>query len=149
MAMISRMCLIGAFGFAIAVAGCGGDDEKPQTPATGADTVKKEAGEALDAAKGFLGEKKDSLITGMESKVAEMEKKVEELKNQAKPKTDKAKAELEKAKAELDKKLAAAKSKLAEAKAAGSDAWKSVKSAFDTAITDLEGAYKKATSASE
>jgi len=147
--MISRMCLIGAFGFAIVMAGCGGDEEKPQTPASGADTVKKEAGEALNAAKGFLGEKKGDLVEGMESKVAEMEKKVQELREQAKPKTDKAKAELEKAKAELDKKLAAAKSKLAEAKAAGSGAWKSVKSAFDTAITDLEAAYKKATSAAE
>ncbi|MBN1347742.1 MAG: hypothetical protein JXQ73_33965 [Phycisphaerae bacterium] len=149
--MVARRTWIGLIACMLGFAGCGKQEQEPApptsaNPAPTAEQVKAKAGEAVDAAKGFLAVKKDEALQSMETKLADLEKKLDELKKHADAKGQEAKAEYDKTKADLDKKIAETKEKLEKSKTATGEAWKSLKSGLDAAMGELDSAYEKAAS---
>ena len=93
--------------------------------------VKKEAGEAVDASKQYLNEKKEDFEARMEARLAVLRAKTEALKKSTA-------ADAKKKLAQLEKQEQAAADRLAAVKKAGGSAWQSLRSGVEQAVDDLD-----------
>jgi len=108
--------------------------------------VKKQAGEALSAAKEYTMQEKQEYQKLIESQLADLSKKIEDLKAKAVNAKKDAMAALESQIADLKKKQEAAQQKLSELGSVTSKAWGEVKSGLDKAMDELKKAYEGARS---
>ncbi len=123
---------------ALVLAGCGKEESES------AERVKQEAGEALEATKDYLGERKDEVIVALQDRVTNLESDIDRLREQAAAKGDEAKAAFDGLKANLQARLETAKQKLDEARRASGDAWEAASSELQEAVENLKEAYRKA-----
>lgn len=98
---------------------------------TSGQKVKKETGEAVDASKQYLNEKKEDFEARMEARLAAIRAKSKSLK-------DSTEADAKEKLAELEKQEQAAAERLAAVKKAGGSAWKSLRSGVEQAVDDLD-----------
>lgn len=98
---------------------------------TAGQKVKKETGEAVDASKHYLNEKKEDFEARMEARLAAIRAKSKALKEGTEAG---AKEKL----AELEKQEQAAAERLAAVKKAGGSAWKSLRAGVEQAVDDLD-----------
>lgn len=98
---------------------------------TAGQKVKKETGEAVDASKQYLNEKKEDFEARMEARLAAVRAKSKSLK-------DSTEADAKEKLAALEKQEQAAAERLAAVKKAGGSAWKSLRSGVEQAVDDLD-----------
>ena len=136
---------------AVALGSVAGCKEKAPMPPSTTDTtlrssyesMKEETGEAMEAAKDWLGQKKDEAVATLDVKMQEMKTAMGDLKQKADAKGDVAKAEYDQMSKEVESKMDVAKQKLAAAKDAGADQWDNLKGGVKDAMDEVDEAYKK------
>ena len=98
---------------------------------TAGQKVKKETGEAVDASKQYLNEKKEDFEARMEARLAAIRAKTKTLKESTQ-------ADAKQKLAELEKQEQAAADRLEAVKKAGGSAWKSLRSGVEHAVDELD-----------
>lgn len=98
---------------------------------TSGQKVKKETGEAVDASKQYLNEKKEDFEARMEARLAAIRMKTTTLK-------DSTEADAKLKLAALEKQEQAAADRLSAVKKAGGSAWKSLRSGVEQAVDELD-----------
>jgi len=137
------------------IGGCG-EQPKPEAEKTGAPAeevkkesevsakdVKKETGEALEAARSYALQQKVEYQKKMETKLKQLDAEIDKMKAEAKDSTAEAKAGLEKRIQEMETKRKAAGKKLEEVKKSSVEAWQNLKSDMDAIVSDLEKKIKE------
>lgn len=127
--------------------GCGTQEEPKKTVTPG--DVKQEAKEAAKTTKEYLAQQQEKYLKQAQEKLNDLDKKIADLREQAEKQTGELQQKLSKEADGLKKQANALKEKLAAMKDASGDAWKKLKSGVDSAVTELEKAYKQAESESK
>jgi uncharacterized phage infection (PIP) family protein YhgE len=130
MAILLALCL-----------GCG--KEEPKKTVTPGD-VKQKAGEAAKTAKEYLAQQQEKYLKEAQEKLNNLNKQISDLRQQAEKQTGEMQQKLNDQADSLQKQMDDAKAKLAALKDASGDAWKKLKSGVDSAMTEMEKAYKQA-----
>ena len=157
---IFKPCLLTVFSAIVLMLFLGGCGEQPKSEAekTGAPEVeieiekkadvsakdvKKETGEALEAAKVYALQQKEEYQKKMEVKLKELVTQIDKMKAEAKDSTAEAKAGFEKRIQEMETRREAAGKKLDEIKKSSAEAWQNLKSDLDGIMSDLEKKLKE------
>lgn len=106
------------------------------------DEVKKQAGEAFDAAKKYAGQQKADYQQKIEQELAELGDNIVKLKERAKTATGESLKALEERIGDLRERQAAAQKKLGEVKAATEQAWGGLREGMDKALLELKKSYE-------
>ena len=121
--------------------GCG--QEEPKKTVTPGD-VKQKATEAAKTAKEYLAQQHEKYLKQAQEKLDNLDKQISDLRQQAEKQTGEMQQKLSDQADSLQKKMEAAKAKLAAMKEASGDTWEKLKSGVDSAMTEMEKAYKQA-----
>jgi len=121
-----------------------GSSTSPDGSPPSAEDVKREVGEAAEAATEFASQKKDEYAKALRQKLDELDTSLEDLKQKAGTLTDEAKARWEANRPELERKREDLNKKLDELEASSGDAWEHVKDGLDSAWNDLKKAADEA-----
>jgi Skp family chaperone for outer membrane proteins len=116
--------------------------EEGVPPKTGSADVRKEAGEAIDAATAKARQERDEFVGKAQKELAELKKKMAELRKKAKKLSGEAKAKLDRQIQNLEPELKAAEQKLADLKSATGEKWEELKSGVSRAIDRLKQAMQ-------
>ncbi len=129
------------------LAGCGekpgGDTPNPKPPVTG-DDVKRELGEAGDAALRYTEQQSAELREQVKTKLAEMDVEIERMKAKAAEMSGEAKVRMEEKINDLSAERAKVEVKLEELRNASGKAWTELKSGFDKSWVELKSSFQKA-----
>lgn len=117
--------------------------EEGAPPGTGSTDVRKEAGEAIDAATTKARQERDEFVDKAQKEMAELNKKMAELRKKAKKLSGEAKAKLDRQIQNLEPELKAAEQKLADLKSATGEKWKELKAGVSGAIDRLKQSMQK------
>lgn len=93
--------------------------------------VKKETGEAVDASRQYINEKKEAFEARMEARLAELRARTRQLEASAQ-------ADAKQKLAAVEKQEKEAAARLVKVKKASGSAWKSLKSGVEQAVDDLD-----------
>lgn len=108
--------------------------------------VKREASEALEAAKTYAAQKKRAYQEKVETELNELNRAIDRLQAEAQQAGSKTKAEFMKEIGKLEKQKESANKKLAELKSQSAEAWEDFKADFDAALEELKRSYDRAKS---
>jgi archaellum component FlaC len=133
---VLAICVLLVLGFPL----LGGTDEGKVT----SDELKKQAGEAIDAAKKYAGQQKAEYQQKIEQELADLGENISKLKERAKTATGESLKALEERIGDLRERQTAAQKKLGEVKAATEQAWSGLKEGMDKAVSDLKKSYESA-----
>lgn len=117
--------------------------EEGVPPRTGSADVRKEAGEAVDAATAKARQERDEFVVKAQKEMAELNKKMTELRHKAKKLGGEAKAKLDRQIQDLEPELKAAEQKLADLKSATAEKWAELKTGVSGAIDRLKQSMQK------
>ena len=123
--------------------------EKSEIEVTSKD-VKKETKEAIETAKTYTQQQKREYLQQIEAKMDDLDREIQKLQDKAQSKAtelkEESRAELNQSMETLRNKKQAAAQQLAELKSASSNAWHDIKVGEDSAIDELNQAFKQARS---
>ena len=140
LAMLVALALLAA----LALAGCGGDEDNKVT----LDEVKKQAKEAVDAAVTYSKQKQEELMAKAKVQYQDLSQQSAELMAKAKQKAAQGSAQVQaQAQAALDdlqKQQAVVQEKMRALKESSGQAWEKAKVELEEALQNLKEAYAKA-----
>ncbi len=137
-----RIVCAALLGASLLALGCGEQQSPPQTSMS-ADDVKKETGEALDAAAQLAQQEKDEFLLATREEMDEIKADVATLKQEAAAAQGEAKQKLERQVAELEEKWNAADAMVAALRAESAEAWADMKQQVLAALADLKASYQE------
>lgn len=117
--------------------------EEGVSPRTDTTDVRKETGEAIDAATAKARQERDEFVAKAQNEMAELDKKMAELRKKAKKLGGGAKAKLDRQIRNLEPELKAAEQKLADLKSATGEKWEELKAGVSGAIDRLKQSIRK------
>jgi TolA-binding protein len=124
--------------------GCG-TQEEPKKKVT-AEEVKKKATEAVKTVMDYTAQEQEKYLQQARERLDTLDKRISDLRQQAANQTGELQQKLTEQVDGLEKQADAVKEKLAAMKDVSGDAWKKLKSGVDGSMTELEKAYKEASS---
>jgi archaellum component FlaC len=133
---ILALCVLLVLGFPL----WGATDEGKVT----SDELKKQAGEAIDAARKYAGQQKAEYQQKIEQELAELGENISKLRERAKSATGESLKAIEERIGDLRERQSAAQKKLGEVKAATEQAWSGLKEGMDKAVSELKKSYESA-----
>jgi membrane-associated HD superfamily phosphohydrolase len=113
-------------------------EDASQETTVSRDDVKKEAAEALEAAKAYTQQQKDVYQKKIEDRINELDNELSQLRARAQASSAETKSKLDAEIEELEEKGRTAREKLAEMRDATDQKWKDLKLELDEMLTSLE-----------
>ncbi len=141
--MARGFCVVVLAGLAT-IMGC---EQKPADETPGAVTsedVRREAGQAVDAAAEYSEQAKDEFQGRLEARLEELDSEIAALREKGRDLKEEAKADWDRKLADLEAKRDAARAKLTEVGQSSAEAWNDVKQGAQSAWDDLEQAFQDA-----
>lgn len=117
-------------------------DEASQETTVSKEEVKKEAAEAIGAAKAYTQQQKDVYQKMIEARLKDLDSRLSQLRAKAQESSSEAKAKLDDEIEELEEKRKAAQKKLVELRETAGHRWNDLKLELDEMLTTLEEKLK-------
>lgn len=108
-----------------------------------AQEVKQQMGEALQTTRAYVAQNKDRYIAEITQKLHDLDQKITHMSNQVEHASGEQKANENRALNTWQEKRAALEQHLAELKASGEESWQKAQTGLNTAMAELENAYKE------